>query len=206
MPNIGINRFVFVSKETVKEIHDCLVVGAQGFNNESNFEFMFSQIEDYLRAEEIESRNFRESIVCIASYYLFHLAAGHCFNDGNKRTAFITASTFFVLNGKMAKYDEEKVDKYLKEVNEKMWKGGKIADAMHELEAKIGKADEFRLIQLLFDLAGARGPAYYSSVEEIFAAVDELVAEKENGAKKGKEQWLSKISKNIGALFEKQKQ
>lgn len=34
-----------------------------------------------------------------AAVYYFELASGHCFNDGNKRTAYLTAFVFLDING-----------------------------------------------------------------------------------------------------------
>ncbi|PEJ53314.1 type II toxin-antitoxin system death-on-curing family toxin [Bacillus sp. AFS002410] len=34
-----------------------------------------------------------------AAVYMFYIATGHCFKDGNKRTAFLAASVFIMING-----------------------------------------------------------------------------------------------------------
>lgn len=34
-----------------------------------------------------------------AAVYHYHLASGHCFNDGNKRTSYLAAFTFLDING-----------------------------------------------------------------------------------------------------------
>jgi death on curing protein len=34
-----------------------------------------------------------------AAVYLYYIATGHCFKDGNKRTAFLAASAFIMING-----------------------------------------------------------------------------------------------------------
>ncbi len=39
----------------------------------------------------------------MAAVYLLHIAANHAFVDGNKRTAWVAARTFLVLNGYRAK-------------------------------------------------------------------------------------------------------
>ena len=164
----------FVSKEAVLEIHGQLELEAKWYNNKGTFNFLFSQIENFLDSEEIKNKSVQKIISHISAIYLFYLAAGHCFNDGNKRTAFLTTSTFLILNNYSTNYDEDKIDQYLEGVNKKLSEGERINGALKELEQKIGKTNEFKMIKLLFDLAGASGKIY-SSVSEIKPIVDSLI-------------------------------
>lgn len=48
-----------------------------------------------------------------AAVYLYELASGHCFADGNKRTAFLSAFTFLDLNGYDLLVEDEEVYRFV---------------------------------------------------------------------------------------------
>lgn len=48
-----------------------------------------------------------------AAIYLYHLASGHCFADGNKRTSYLTAFTFLDINGYDLVVDDEEVFRFV---------------------------------------------------------------------------------------------
>jgi death on curing protein len=41
----------------------------------------------------------RDILIVLAAYYWFHLSCDHPFADGNKRTAYLAAKTFLLING-----------------------------------------------------------------------------------------------------------
>ncbi|WP_100010164.1 type II toxin-antitoxin system death-on-curing family toxin [Lentibacillus sediminis] len=51
-----------------------------------------------------------------AAVYLFELASGHCFRDGNKRTAYLSTFTFLDLNGYDLIVDDDEVFRFVKMV------------------------------------------------------------------------------------------
>jgi len=167
------DKIIFIPKELVLSIHNFLVLDAIGFCNQSNFEFMFSEINSFLKISQKLSS--KEILVKISSLYFFHIISGHSFNDGNKRTAFLTVTIFLLLNNYSTKYNEEKVDVYLKQINSKLEKGGKTSIVLTELEKNISETSEFKLIKLLFDLAAFQGEIVYNSHEKIIPILENLI-------------------------------
>lgn len=167
-----------LSKLSIIGIHESLdFLIAKGFNNESNLDFLFYEIGDFLASGEFENSSEKQKVARVAGLYLFHIIRGHCFNDGNKRTAFLAASTLMVLNKMGTNYDEGKVDSYLRSMTDEIDAGREPYVVFSEMEKRIGATYEFRLIKLLFDLAGARG-VVYNSVSQILPLVEEFMLEK----------------------------
>ncbi|GKV69756.1 death-on-curing protein [Sporosarcina sp. NCCP-2716] len=48
-----------------------------------------------------------------AACYLYELASGHCFKDGNKRTSFLAAFTFLDINGYQLSVEDEEVYRFV---------------------------------------------------------------------------------------------
>ncbi|WJY27532.1 MULTISPECIES: type II toxin-antitoxin system death-on-curing family toxin [Sporosarcina] len=48
-----------------------------------------------------------------AACYLYELASGHCFKDGNKRTSFLAAFTFLDINGCQLSVEDEEIYRFV---------------------------------------------------------------------------------------------
>lgn len=106
------------------------------------------------------------------------------------------------MNNHTAKYDEAKIDRYLKEINPRLEKGDTVLSILGELEKKMGGTNEFRLIRLLFDLAGVKGNPVYKSVSEIIPLLDELVVTGiDKGMRTQKSFWFSHFKNALKRLL-----
>ncbi|MDP2666005.1 MAG: Fic family protein [Candidatus Diapherotrites archaeon] len=167
--------FRYLTREDILDIHDRIHVQSNGFMSSENLNFIIDQIKDFPELAGIEPRSPQEKVVYCASYLLFHLVKGHCFNDGNKRTAFISFNFFLHNNQFDPTYDEENIKSKLIQINQKINQGSKPFDAINEIFGKNSESPDFRLITLLFELAGANPKISYLSPLEIVQSVQTFI-------------------------------
>jgi death-on-curing family protein len=80
-------------------------VGATGaLVNKGNLEFTLASIKD------------SENIAKCSAAILYGIITGHCFLDGNKRTAFMAMVTFLKINGKSIKMSQKEAEKLVSEI------------------------------------------------------------------------------------------
>ncbi len=95
----------FVEKEDVIRIHDDLLEtygGQSGILSEYALESAIAQPYVTWGGEFLHPTVFHQ-----AAAYLFHIANGHAFADGNKRTAFGVMVTFLEMNGYLLELSED---------------------------------------------------------------------------------------------------
>jgi prophage maintenance system killer protein len=171
----------YLSEKLILAIHDNLPPEALGFMSKTNFDFLMETVENFPENIGIPVKSRDEKIVWVSSYYLFHLVSSHPFNDGNKRTAFLTLTTFLISNGLLSNYNEEKVSSCLDKINSFVAKGSRPKVAIKLFEEELHDTPEYSLINLLFDLAASEGERVYSSPKEIFGIVNKFIFKFENG-------------------------
>jgi death-on-curing protein len=85
----------FLSRRAVEAMHAEQLRrhgGAQGLRDENALESALARAEN--------KANYGEpAIEDLAAAYVFGIARNHAFVDGNKRTAFVAAATFLIING-----------------------------------------------------------------------------------------------------------
>ncbi|WP_034500123.1 type II toxin-antitoxin system death-on-curing family toxin [Buttiauxella agrestis] len=94
----------FLTTTDVITIHDRMISvygGLHGFADVGRIESMITRI---LNRHIYEGE---KDVYILASAYLLAIARGHCFNDGNKRTAFASAIMFLRRNGILIMYSTE---------------------------------------------------------------------------------------------------
>ena len=64
----------------------------------------------------------------LAAAYAIAVAQGHCFNDGNKRTAFRTMNAALVLNGIATEWDTKEVSRIIIRVAQGLMDEGALAE------------------------------------------------------------------------------
>lgn len=90
------NEIVYLETEDVIELHDLALKqygglpGREPGKLEAKLALPCSGFGDFDRYPTIAEK---------AAIYHYHLASGHCFNDGNKRTSYLAAFTFIEING-----------------------------------------------------------------------------------------------------------
>jgi death-on-curing protein len=89
----------------------------------------------------------QNDLLRIAAFYAVAIATGHCFNDGNKRTAFVAMDVFLRMNGLAIGMDEDTLVEMMVQTaagrldHESLTE--RIADHLYELVAAYGAgADE----------------------------------------------------------------
>ena len=97
--------FILLSVEHIIAIHDEVLEfhELQGMAGDKSLEGALSRVENRLKYGLIED------IYALAASYATAISQAHCFNDGNKRTAFQVMDIILDLNGINAIWDVEEV-------------------------------------------------------------------------------------------------
>ena len=105
----------WVTRSVVDQLHDEQIkknTGLEGTRDEGLLESALNNPKNaYFYDNETD-------IYKLATIYVFSIAANHAYNDGNKRTAFITASTFLYLNNVELNVDDESIITMMPKVGE----------------------------------------------------------------------------------------
>ncbi|MGF0347730.1 type II toxin-antitoxin system death-on-curing family toxin [Rhodococcus sp. IEGM1300] len=108
-------KIEYLTTENVEDLHDLALERDGGFPGrepgklESKLALPMSGFGDYERFPTIPEK---------AAVYHYHLATGHCFFDGNKRTSFLATGLFLRFNGhELIATDDEVVDWTLRIAN-----------------------------------------------------------------------------------------
>lgn len=168
----------YIPERAILKIHESQNLIGEGYQNKTNFDFMLNTITDFYDDPDVTINSQRDLIEWTTAYYLFHIASGHVFSDGNKRTAFLTATIFLMANGCIPKYQESSIKRELDSIYEKMDKE-KISfiEATKKIPLEKQKSLEFQLVKLLFELAGANPDSYYTSPKQIKPIISKLIDE-----------------------------
>ena len=92
----------FLSRRAVEAMHEEQLSrhgGARGLRDENALESALARPENKAHYGDPDAAD-------LAGAYLFGIARNHAFVDGNKRTAFVAAATFLLLNGHSLRADD----------------------------------------------------------------------------------------------------
>jgi death-on-curing protein len=97
--------FLLLSVDHIIAIHDEVLESSelQGLVGDKSLEGALSRVDNRLKYGLIED------IYSLAESYAVAISQAHCFNDGNKRTAFQVMDLILDLNGVNAVWDVEEV-------------------------------------------------------------------------------------------------
>lgn len=148
-------------------INESLERHGNGFISKGNFDYFCQTFKDFPEGSPVKiiPDSKEDKITYVASYFLFHLIAGHPFTDGNKRTAFISVTILLTKNKMLTNYSEEKISNYLEKINRLIENGENPQQAIKKFEGDIKDSPEYELIKLLFDIAGGGDRRYESPLE-----------------------------------------
>jgi len=73
----------------------------------------------------------------LAAAYAMAVARGHCFNDGNKRTAFRVMDACFVLNGMTFQWDTEEIGQIIIRCAQGLMEDGDLADWLRDKAPRV---------------------------------------------------------------------
>lgn len=94
----------YLTTEDIIDLHDLALLrydGLQGLDKGC------IDAKTYLPQQGFGSYEKYPGIIRKAAVYLYFITIGHCFKDGNKRTGYLSASTFLNLNGYMINVSDE---------------------------------------------------------------------------------------------------
>lgn len=155
----------------INAVHDQLELSAQSFNSSQNFDWIFGTVQDFPESAGIVPLDVQEKVMYMATFLLYHLATKHCYNDGNKRTAFLAFSLMLISNRLVPTYNEGEVAKQLDQINHLVSEGESSLTAISEIFHSRNDSHECLFIRLLFDLSAASGENKYESPIDIFPVV-----------------------------------
>jgi len=101
-------KYIFISVDIILDLNDLLLNSSK--NAVHNLHIV-TKLESAVRAVESFYLYHQESDVYeIAARYAYHIALGHCFIDGNKRTALLTTILFLNLNSEFSKLNNINIE------------------------------------------------------------------------------------------------
>ena len=97
--------FALLSADQVVAIHDAVLNPGElpGLARDKSIDAAVARVENRI------AYGMFEDVFDVAAAYAEAISQGHCFNDGNKRTAFSTMHLCLVLNGYAIPLDEDDV-------------------------------------------------------------------------------------------------
>lgn len=123
--------FRLLSPELVEAIHDAILNPGElpGRARDKSLEAALARVDNRLAYGMVAD------VFDLAAAYATAVARGHCFNDGNKRTAHQTMDTCLDLNAVEITWDAEEVGQIIIRCAQGMMEDGDLADW---LRAKAG--------------------------------------------------------------------
>lgn len=117
-------EFVLLSTELVENIHDAVLNPGElkGRARDKSLEGALARVENRLAYGMIGD------LFDVAAAYCTAVAQGHCFNDGNKRTAFRVMDAALAFNGRMTSWDTEEVGQIIIRVAQGLMDEGALAE------------------------------------------------------------------------------
>jgi death on curing protein len=116
--------YALLSVELVDDVHDAVLNPGElpGRAQDKSLDAALARVDNRLAYGMIND------IFDLAAAYAMAIARGHCFNDGNKRTAFRVMDACFVLNGITITWNTEEVGQIIIRCAQGMMEDGDLAD------------------------------------------------------------------------------
>jgi death-on-curing protein len=96
---VTVDGITYLDETIIKSLHDATILEYGGVNGE-NYDSLGSICHDAFYQED-------KSIEGLAAHYISRIVKGHPFNDGNKRTAFLSSVVFLGANSFSYYIDDE---------------------------------------------------------------------------------------------------
>ena len=121
--------FVLVSTDLVIAIHDQILAPneLQGLAGDKSLDSALSRVENRLAYGLIDD------IYGLAAAYGAGISQGHCFNDGNKRTAFQVLDIVLSLNAVQVSWDVEAVGQKIIQLSQSRIDDQELADWLRQI-------------------------------------------------------------------------
>lgn len=115
--------FILLSTELVEQIHDAILNPGEipGRARDKSLEGALARVENRLTYGMIEDA------FDLAAAYAIAIAQGHCFNDGNKRTAHQSMDVCLDLNGIQITWNHEDVGQAIIRAAQRLMDEGELA-------------------------------------------------------------------------------
>lgn len=116
--------FLLLSVDQVESIHDWVLNSGElpGRARDKSLDGALARVENRLAYGLIGD------LFDLAAAYATAVAQGHCFNDGNKRTAFHVMDAVLVFNGRMTNWNTEEVGQIIIRVAQGLMDEGALAE------------------------------------------------------------------------------
>ena len=116
--------YALLSVELVDDVHDAVLNSGElpGRARDKSLDAALARVDNRLAYGMIND------IFDLAAAYAMAIARGHCFNDGNKRTAFRVMDACLVLNGITINWNTEEVGEIIIRSAQGMMEDGDLAD------------------------------------------------------------------------------
>jgi death on curing protein len=116
--------YVLLTPDLVEALHDAVLNPGElpGRARDKSLEGALARVDNRLAYGMVAD------VFDLAAAYAIAVARGHCFNDGNKRTAFRTMNAALGLNGVRIKWDTEEVGQIIIRCAQGMMEDGDLAD------------------------------------------------------------------------------
>ncbi len=121
--------YILLSTEMVVDIHDAVLNPGElaGRARDKSLEGALSRVENRLAYGMIGD------VFDLAAAYCVAVAQGHCFNDGNKRTAFRAMDAALAFNGRQTDWDTEEVGQIIIRLAQGLMDEGALAEWLRGL-------------------------------------------------------------------------
>jgi death on curing protein len=116
--------YVLLTPDLVEALHDAVLNPGElpGRARDKSLEGALARVDNRLAYGMVAD------VFDLAAAYAVAVARGHCFNDGNKRTAFRTMNAALALNGVRIGWNTEEVGQIIIRCAQGMMEDGDLAD------------------------------------------------------------------------------
>lgn len=120
--------FILLSTELVERIHDAILNPGEihGRARDKSLEGALGRVENRLTYGMIEDA------FDLAAAYAIAIAQGHCFNDGNKRTAHQAMDVCLDLNGIQIAWSHEEIGQTIIRAAQRLMDEGELAEWLRQ--------------------------------------------------------------------------
>lgn len=120
--------YVLLSPDLVEALHASVLNPGElpGRARDKSLEAALARVENRLAYGLVND------VFDLAAAYAMAVARGHCFNDGNKRTAFRTMNAALALNGVRIRWNAEEIGQIIIRCAQGLMEDGDLADWLRE--------------------------------------------------------------------------